>query len=586
MRRLFAWWKCVVVGTAALAVGCSGESTAAVQHFRPVAKIIAPSADTVAIRQGEFVAFDGTCTDPDGDAITHEWEFPGGIPEASAVAHPGVVVFDAPGTFAVSYVCRDALDTSLAVQRTVVVAANQPPVAVIVSPAADPAEALSGAALVFQGSCVDPEGGRVTHAWTFHGGTPAASTAQNAGSVVFSNAGKYQATYACTDAHGATTAVSREIHVALAIVPVALRLAVDPPGVADLGVALDPAPEVRVVGSAGADFARAGIAISVALTGGSGSLTGATTRFTDAQGAARFDALAFSGSSAGTRTLEFTSPGLAGTSSFAIEVRAGLPAEMNAISPLDQAGRTGEAVADPPAVRLRDAFGNPVAGASVTFTVTAGDGTIAGSPAITGTDGVARLGSWVLGTPGPQAVEATATGPSAVTFTATARTAAETYDVTIWELTPLTSGQRAAFQAARGRIERVVAADVANAYVNVAPMETCGNTAISGVVDDLLILVSVEYIDGYGGVLGRAGPCLIRTTGSLPVVGIMRFDSADLAQMEADGQLGSVILHEMMHVLGFGTMWPIYGLVSGRGHVRSRVRREPRARRVHRPQRR
>jgi hypothetical protein len=94
--------------------------------------------------------------------------------------------------------------------------------------------------------------------------------------------------------------------------------------------------------------------------------------------------------------------------------------------------------------------------------------------------------------------------------------------VTIWELTALTSGQRAAFQAARGRIERVVAADVANAYVNVAPMETCGNTAISGVVDDLLILVSVEYIDGYGGVLGRAGPCLIRTTGSLPVVGIMR----------------------------------------------------------------
>ena len=35
----------------------------------------------------------------------------------------------------------------------------------------------------------------------------------------------------------------------------------------------------------------------------------------------------------------------------------------------------------------------------------------------------------------------------------------------------------------------------------------------------------------------------------------MSFDTADLARMEADGSLTDVILHEMGHVLGFGTLW-------------------------------
>jgi hypothetical protein len=35
----------------------------------------------------------------------------------------------------------------------------------------------------------------------------------------------------------------------------------------------------------------------------------------------------------------------------------------------------------------------------------------------------------------------------------------------------------------------------------------------------------------------------------------MRFDSDDLAMLESQGTLGSVILHEMVHVVGFGTIW-------------------------------
>src|SRR5690606_13142202 len=52
-----------------------------------------------------------------------------------------------------------------------------------------------------------------------------------------------------------------------------------------------------------------------------------------------------------------------------------------------------------------------------------------------------------------------------------------------------------------------------------------------------------------------AGPCLIRGTSRQPAVGIMRFDEADMAMLVNNGTLREVILHEMLHVIGIGTMW-------------------------------
>jgi hypothetical protein len=45
----------------------------------------------------------------------------------------------------------------------------------------------------------------------------------------------------------------------------------------------------------------------------------------------------------------------------------------------------------------------------------------------------------------------------------------------------------------------------------------------------------------------------------------MSFDSADLANMEADGTLNDVITHEMGHVLGIGTVWKRKKLLKGAG---------------------
>ncbi|MCY4399352.1 MAG: hypothetical protein OXE96_08455 [Gemmatimonadetes bacterium] len=81
------------------------------------------------------------------------------------------------------------------------------------------------------------------------------------------------------------------------------------------------------------------------------------------------------------------------------------------------------------------------------------------------------------------------------------------------------------------------------------------------VVDDLFIIAAVAELDGDGRILGRAGFCAVRSASQLPWFGIMELDAADLDWMETNGTLEAVILHEMAHVLGVGTLWDRLGLL-------------------------
>jgi hypothetical protein len=78
------------------------------------------------------------------------------------------------------------------------------------------------------------------------------------------------------------------------------------------------------------------------------------------------------------------------------------------------------------------------------------------------------------------------------------------------------------------------------------------------------ITISAEgkAMDGVGGVLGSAGPktAYIYNSNRYTATGAMSFDSADLGNMESNGTLYSVIVHEMAHVIGFGTLWQLNGL--------------------------
>jgi len=75
-------------------------------------------------------------------------------------------------------------------------------------------------------------------------------------------------------------------------------------------------------------------------------------------------------------------------------------------------------------------------------------------------------------------------------------------------------------------------------------------------------------IDGVGGILGSAGPIFgaFQAGYTLATQGVMEFDSADIGDLETNGALYDVILHEMAHVIGFGTLWTHNGVyVNGSG---------------------
>src|SRR5206468_4321942 len=81
----------------------------------------------------------------------------------------------------------------------------------------------------------------------------------------------------------------------------------------------------------------------------------------------------------------------------------------------------------------------------------------------------------------------------------------------------------------------------------------------------IIIYVQLDSIDGPGKILGQAGPCLVRDQSLQPGVGVMHFDTADVAGLLAAGQFDEVVRHEMGHVLGFGTIWQPLGLLPGAG---------------------
>jgi hypothetical protein len=233
-----------------------------------------------------------------------------------------------------------------------------------------------------------------------------------------------------------------------------------------------------------------------------------------------------------------------------------------------QTGLLGFALNVPPTVIVLDSNAFPVANAQVTFAIASGGGSITGPAVVsTGANGIAAVGQWIIGgSAGPNTLTATVTGAgitgNPVTFTATAQTGA--YNVDVRFVTAVTPAQRAAFDSAEAKWERLIYGDVEDGAADF-PAGTCGagTPVINETIDDVIIFVQIETIDGPGGTLGSAGPCLVRDPGNLPGAGLMRFDSADVAMLIAGSQFDEVILHEMGHVLGYGTIWPETGLLVG-----------------------
>ncbi len=111
-----------------------------------------------------------------------------------------------------------------------------------------------------------------------------------------------------------------------------------------------------------------------------------------------------------------------------------------------------------------------------------------------------------------------------------------------------TASEQAAFEAAEATWESII-----TGY----QIDDIDNT-------NLTIDVNLAPIDGAGGILGSAGPSTaklnaansdVTSTYLYTSTGDMTFDTADTGALEMAGSLSGVILHEMGHVLGIGTLW-------------------------------
>ena len=229
-----------------------------------------------------------------------------------------------------------------------------------------------------------------------------------------------------------------------------------------------------------------------------------------------------------------------------------------------------------PRVQVQDSYGNGVPGVKVSFEA-GGGSTVDPSERDTDRDGFAAVDSWELGPTANISYRLTAeasegddtVGP--VTFTATATPAVYNIEIVHADSSALSKGQLAAFEEAEEFWEEAIQGNLPSAEIRKSSLERCLSLGdidleVPGdrVVDDLLIYADAREIDGRGGIFAGAGPCQVRKETLLPIVGVMFFDIEDLDEMEkvqGGEHLEGTILHEMAHVMGFGTVWDSLGLL-------------------------
>ncbi len=124
---------------------------------------------------------------------------------------------------------------------------------------------------------------------------------------------------------------------------------------------------------------------------------------------------------AGGHVLAATSGALTTAQSGSITIAAGVAVTHAIYAGNGQVSGPDSDVPVRPAVRVADAFDNPVAGVSVTFAVASGGGSITGATQNTDSDGIATVGSWTLGPSGDNTLTATVPGSTLAVASFTAR---------------------------------------------------------------------------------------------------------------------------------------------------------------------
>lgn len=307
----------------------------------------------------------------------------------------------------------------------------------------------------------------------------------------------------------------------------------------------------------------AGTPITFALVQGTGTLGGAQAA-TDELGIARLASWTL-GTVAGPQSVTAIADGV-NTTTFIVDALAGPPADLIKIIGDNQFGVANVNVSTPPGVRVVDAFRNPVGGVPVSFTPSANSGSITdGTARSDPASGTAFVGSWRLGSAGTQSLVATSSALPGKSATFTASVSTSQFSIDIRFVGEASLPVRTAFANAIARWQQVIIGgigSVTNLNIPAGPAEnSCSDwsPALTGTVRNLVIYARIDSIDGpgspeNGNILGRASPCYVNGN-ALPFLGFMEFDRFDVDLLVARGQFTKVVLHEIGHVLGIGTIW-------------------------------
>jgi len=152
----------------------------------------------------------------------------------------------------------------------------------------------------------------------------------------------------------------------------------------------------------------AGFTVTFAPASGSGSVTGAAA-VTDAAGVATVGSWRL-GTTPGPQSLNASGSGLTG-SPVVFNATAVAPVATNLAgwAGNNQTAKPNFAVSTLPSVIITDPAGVPVPGVAVTFAVVTGGGSVTGATTTSNSNGIATVGSWVLGpTPGPNSLTGSA----------------------------------------------------------------------------------------------------------------------------------------------------------------------------------
>jgi hypothetical protein len=246
------------------------------------------------------------------------------------------------------------------------------------------------------------------------------------------------------------------------------------------GVSIAPPMTVQLQDALNNPVAAAGVAVSLTLTTGTGSLAGTVTRNTDGTGLATFDDISIS--AAGSKNITASSAGVTSAVSSSFAISAAAASQLTFVQQPTNV-TAGAAITPAVTVQVRDAFGNAVAaaGTSVTITLSSGTGALGGTATqSTNASGVATFSNLSVNLAGAKAITASSTGLASSTSAAFTVSAAAAAQLAFVQEPANASAGAAISPAATVQLRDAFGNNVATSGVAVTVALSSGTGALSG----------------------------------------------------------------------------------------------------------